>query len=151
MPKIKTLLVPIDLGEQSNAALDYAVDLAETLGARIYVLYAFELPIVGFPDGVVLPTAELASRITTAGQAALDHAIERHTGRKVEMTALLKQGDPREMIVEQAKEVGADLIVMGTHGRRGAARALIGSVAERVVRTATVPVLTVHARPDEKK
>jgi nucleotide-binding universal stress UspA family protein len=145
MNPIKTILVPIDFGDPSDAALAYAVDLAEALCARVYILYAFELPIIGFPDGAFVASADVASRIVDAGQKALDAAMTRFRGRNVEMTPLLKQGDPREVILSIGKEVGANLVVMGTHGRRGIARALIGSVTESVVRTSEVPVLTVHA------
>lgn len=124
----KNILVPVDFGEASQAALDYAVDLAEGTDAKVFVLHTFEIPIVGLPDGVVAATAELTGRIVNAAQKAL-----------------LEQGDAREVILAEAKELGADLIVIGTHGRRGIARALIGSVAESVVRTSPVPVLTVHA------
>ena len=141
----RTILVPVDFGDASIAALDYAVALVEGADARIYVLNTFELPIVGLPDGVVAATTELTSRIVNAAQKALDDTVERYAGRKVVLTPLLKQGDAREVILAQAKELDADLICVGTHGRRGIARALIGSVAESVVRTSPVPVLTVHA------
>ena len=140
----KTILVPVDFSEASDKALDYAVSLAKPLDARIVVMHAFEIPLVGFPDGVLAATAEIAARILTASQKALEDAIEKRKGEGVEMTPLLKQADPREAVVGMAKELGADLIVMGTHGRRGLARALIGSVAEHVVRTSSVPVLTVR-------
>jgi nucleotide-binding universal stress UspA family protein len=140
----KNILVPVDFGEASDAALAYAVDLAEGTDAKVFVLHTFEIPIVGLPDGVVAATAELTGRIVNAAQKALDDAVKRFAGRKVPITSLLKQGDAREIILAQAKELGADLIVIGTHGRRGIARALIGSVAESVVRTSPVPVLTVH-------
>ena len=141
----RTILVPIDFGDASLAALDYIVDLVEGTEASIYVVNTFEIPIVGLPDGVVAATAELTSRIVNAAQKALDDIVDRYEGRKVVLTPLLKQGDAREVIIALAKELGADLICIGTHGRRGIARALIGSVAESVVRTSPVPVLTVHA------
>ncbi len=142
----KNILVPVDFGEASDAALDYAVDLAEGTDAKVFVLHTFEIPIVGLPDGVVAATAELTGRIVNAAQKALDDLSKRYDGRKVPVTTILKQGDAREVILAEAKDLGADLIVIGTHGRRGIARALIGSVAESVVRTSPVPVLTVHGR-----
>ena len=141
----RVLLVPIDFSEPSNAALDHAVDLAEGTDARIYVLHAFEIPIIGLPGAVIGATAELTSRIVNAAQKGLDDAIARYEGRSVVMTPLLKQGNARAIILEMAEDVSADLICIGTHGREGIARALIGSVAEAVVRTSPVPVLTVHA------
>lgn len=141
----RIVLVPIDFSEASNAALDYAVELVEGSDAKVYVLHTFEIPIVGLPDGVIAATAEVTSRLVNAAQGALDDVVARHGDRRVKMQTLLKQGDAREVILAQAKELGADLICIGTHGRRGIARALIGSVAESVVRTSPVPVLTVHA------
>jgi nucleotide-binding universal stress UspA family protein len=145
----RTILVPIDFGDASMAALDYVADLVEGSEARIYVLHTFEIPIIGLPDGVVAATAELTSRIVNAAQKALDDTIARYDGRKLVMTPLLKQGDARKVILGLAKELDADLICIGTHGRRGVARALIGSVAESVVRTSPVPVLTVHGPTTE--
>ena len=90
-------------------------------------------------------TADVAERILTASQAALDATLERRKEAGVTLVGLLKNGDPRDVVPSTAKELGADLIVMGTHGRRGIARALLGSVAESVLRTAPAPVLTVRA------
>lgn len=138
------ILVPTDFSEPSNAALEYAVTLAEKLGAGVHVVHAFELPIVGFPDGTLTITAEMASRIIDAAQKALDDLVEKYSARGFQLTTSLEQADPRDGVLAAAKKAGADLIVMGTHGRRGISRALIGSVAEGVVRRSTVPVLTVH-------
>jgi nucleotide-binding universal stress UspA family protein len=140
----KTILVPIDFSDTSDAALDYAIDLAKRLDSRIVLMHAFEIPLVGFPDGVLAATAEIASRILAASQKALDTAMEKRKDCGVQITAMLKQADPREAIVSTAATLDAELVVMGTHGRRGLAHALIGSVAENVVRTSTVPVLTVR-------
>jgi nucleotide-binding universal stress UspA family protein len=141
----RTILVPIDFDDASIAALDYAVDMAENTDAKLYVLHTFETPIVGLPDGVIGASAELTARIVGAAQKALEDAIARYDGRRVVITPILKHGDARKVIVSLAEELEADLVCIGTHGRRGIARVLIGSVAEGVVRTSPVPVLTVHA------
>jgi nucleotide-binding universal stress UspA family protein len=145
MRKPSIILVPVDFGDASLAALDYAVDLAEGSATKIFVLHTFEIPIIGLPDGVVAATAEFTSKIVNAAQGALNDAVARYKDRKVGITPILKQGDAREVILQQAEELDADLICVGTHGRRGIARALIGSVAESIVRTSPVPVLTTHA------
>jgi nucleotide-binding universal stress UspA family protein len=144
MKPIQTIVVPTDFGTPAQSALAYAVELAEGLKAKVILLHVFELPFVGFPDGVLVASAELAGRIVNASQKALDDAVAAYQGSKVPITALLKQGDAREIVLAVAEEVGADLIVMGTHGRRGVARALVGSVTESVVRISPIPVLTVH-------
>lgn len=138
------ILVPTDFGDAASRALDYAVALAKPLGAELVLLHTFELPVIGFPDGAMAATAELTTRIVAAAQQALDQEVAR-AGAGVPMKALLRQGDAWQMALATAQETGANLIVMGTHGRRGLPRALIGSVAEKMVRTAPVPVLIVHA------
>jgi nucleotide-binding universal stress UspA family protein len=140
----KRILVPTDFSEPSAAALDYAVALGQKLGATVHVVHSFELPIVGFPDGMLTITSEMASRIIDAAQTALAKIVATYDKRGVKLETSLEQADPREGVLQAARKLGADLIVMGTHGRRGLSRALIGSVTESVVRTSPVPVLTVH-------
>jgi nucleotide-binding universal stress UspA family protein len=144
MNRIESILVPIDFGAQSDRAVDYAVNLAEQLGAGVHIISAFELPIASFPDGAYVVSAEMASRLIEASQTALNKACARVEDRKVAVTSHLEQGDPREAILRVAHERKVDLIVMGTHGRKGIARALIGSTAEAVIRASDIPVLTVH-------
>lgn len=144
MPNPKIILVATDFGEPSEAALSTAIDYAKVFGAEIVLMHAYEVPIVGFPDGAVMDIAELTTRLMEGAKEGLDRAIQLHEGSGVTIRAVVKQGDPWRMVNETAEEVGAGLIAVGTHGRRGLSRALLGSVAEKVVRTATVPVLTVH-------
>lgn len=139
------ILVSTDFSKPSEHALDYAIGLAQKLSAEVIVLHAYELPMVGFPDGTLLATAEVANQIITSAQTLLEKTVGTRKDRGVKITPLLRNGDPRDEILATAKGVGADLIVMGTHGRRGLARALMGSVAEAVVRTAECPVLTVRS------
>lgn len=142
LPKI--ILVPTDFGAPSEAAIDAAVDYARVFGAQVVLMHAYEIPIMGFPDGALVATAELTTRILEGAQAGLDRQVASRSSSGVPVRGMIKQGDPWHMVNEAADEVGANLIVMGTHGRTGIPRALIGSVAEKVVRTAKVPVLTVH-------
>ncbi len=144
MKRIATILVPVDFGQASDHALAYAMDLAEQLGAGVHVITAYEMPVASFPDGVWAASPEIVTKLIDATQTALDRTVEPYRGRKAPLTAKLVQGDPRDAILETAQTAKADLIVMGTHGRRGIARALIGSVAESVLRAAEVPVLTIR-------
>ncbi|WP_394842322.1 universal stress protein [Pendulispora brunnea] len=147
----KQILVPTDFSPCADEALDYAVALAEKLGAKVIVMHAYEIPVVGFPDGAYITGADEAARILTATQENLDALIAKHERGAASLKGLLKNGEPSESIVAAARDVSADLIVMGTHGRRGLAHALLGSVAERVVRSSPCPVLTLGAqtvRPD---
>ncbi|HEY1959065.1 MAG TPA: universal stress protein [Polyangiaceae bacterium] len=144
MRPIQTLLVPVDFSETSEAALEYAVSLAQPLGARLVVMHAYELPIYGFPDGALVASVEVATRLMNSAQVGLDAMVARWRGES-RIDTVLRQGVPWEEVQAVAEDVGADLIVIGTHGRRGIARALLGSVAEKILRTSTRPVLTVHA------
>ncbi len=140
----KTILVPTDFGEVSDAAIDLAIDYARAFGGEVVLLHAYDMPIIGFPDGALVATADIATRILESAQMGLERQITSRDNRGVTVRGILKQGETYEMINEAAEELGAGLIVMGTHGRRGIARALIGSVTEKIVRTAKVPVMTVH-------
>jgi nucleotide-binding universal stress UspA family protein len=137
------ILVPHDFSETADHALFFALDLAESLGARVTVMHAYEVD-YGFPESAI-PAPELLSQIRESAGAALEGVIARASKRGVPVAGLLRQGTPWSEIDEVAGHTKADLVVMGTHGRRGIARALLGSVAERVVRTAPCPVLTVRA------
>jgi nucleotide-binding universal stress UspA family protein len=149
MKPIQKILVPIDFGEASLRALDDAIDLAKALGASVVVMHAYEIPVIGFPDGALLTSAEFAGRLSNAAETALKGAIDARAGRGVKLESVLRQGVAWEEINAVADKSGADLIVIGTHGRRGLARALLGSVAEKVVRMATKPVMTVHGPAGE--
>lgn len=144
MAIFRRILVPTDFTETSERALDWAINLAAAVGAPLTVMHAYEIPVVGFPDGALIPTADVAARITEAATKGLDSLVEARRGRGVPIEGVLCQGVPWEEINSTAERLDADLIVIGTHGRRGLARALLGSVAENVIRTSSRPVLTIH-------
>lgn len=139
----KHILVPTDLSESAEQALDYACELARTLGAQVHLLNVIGIPAMGVPE------LGLAMTTTMIDQMVVDHqtAIERLARTRCHASCgqvLVRTGDARDVINQTAKEIGADLIVIGTHGRTGLSRALLGSTAETVVRTAPCPVLTVR-------
>lgn len=140
----KTILVPTDFGAGSDHAITYAADLAKALGAEIIIMHAWELPTMGLTDGAMGATSELVNQVQHSAQIGVDKAMQLAASLNVPARAFLKQGPSGPSIVECADEVGADMIVMGTKGRTGVTRALLGSVAEKVVRTAHQPVLTIH-------
>ncbi len=141
----KVILVPTDFGEPASAALDAAVAYAKAFGAEVIVLHAYEIPVVGFPDGAMVITADLTKRILEGAESAIEELVKAREHEGVTMHGLVRQGDPHRVINDVAAELGAGLIAIGTHGRKGLSRALLGSVAEKVVRTAHIPVLAVHA------
>ena len=154
MSPIKRILVAVDFGEISNHALDSALELASALGAQVTVVHAYELPVYGFPEGALVVSADVATRLASGAQAALNSLVQARSnasGGRVKLDSVLKQGIPWEEIVATANEVNADLVVVGTHGRKGLARMFLGSVAERVIRTSSRPVLVVHPPPAAKK
>jgi nucleotide-binding universal stress UspA family protein len=135
---LKNILVPTDFEGAAEAALRYGRTLAETFGADLHVLHVVDVPLfqARFADPAAL---EAVARRQLSERAVVD---DRHRYRT---HGVIKTCEPpKEAIVRYAQEAGIDLIVMGTHGRRGADHLLMGSVAERVVRSAPCPVLTVR-------
>ncbi len=145
----KTILVPTDLGEGADAALEYACDLARPFGARIHLVSAITIPALGVPELGVAMTGSVVDGMMADTLHGLEAIIERNKHRGAFAKPVLKSGDPVDIINETAKEVGADMIVMTTHGRTGVARWLLGSVTEQVVRTSPIPVLTIHVAEKE--
>lgn len=144
--KIANILVPTDFGESSQQALALAVCLAKKFDSKVTLLHSFEVPSYVYA-GLGATTADYLVPIEDAARKALEDALR---DLKVELpssVALLKQGAPWQQILDASEETGADLVVMGTHGRKGLGRALIGSVAEKVVRLSSVPVLTMREPP----
>jgi nucleotide-binding universal stress UspA family protein len=141
MPEIRRMLCPVDFSEASENALDFAVDLASKFGAEIHLVHVYQLPVYALPDGAVMAGPEFTTRVTTELEKGLSALARRREGAK--MATHLVEGIPYREVVRMADEIGADMIVMGTHGRTGIRHLLLGSVAERVVRSAKIPVITV--------
>jgi universal stress protein A len=140
----RNVLVPVDLDDSSAQVLDYAVALATKLGATLHALHVVPWPLLGaeIPIGV---TETAMDDIMRGKREAFDQLVAAHTAELALGSTLLKTGDARTAILAAAAELGADLIVMGTHGRRGVSRLVLGSVAESVARTAPCPVLLVRS------
>jgi nucleotide-binding universal stress UspA family protein len=145
----KNILVPTDLSPHAEAAFEYACELAVKLDATVHLVHVIGIPALGVPELGVAVTSAMIDSMLADSQRALDALAARAPFGAQIGQILMKTGDARDMIDQTAKEVGADLIVMGTHGRRGFSRALLGSTAEVVVRTAPCPVLTVRMK-DQK-
>lgn len=148
MAKIKRILVPIDFSTYSMKALDYAADFAAPLGAELMVLFVVEPIYYAVPDlaGAAAGTVGgLLEEQKKAGKAQLLKLQTRYAKKRIKLRTLLQTGTPYQSIVDAAKTLKADLVVMGTHGRTGIAHALLGSVAERVVRHCPCPVLTLRS------
>ena len=149
MPAVKRVLVPIDFSPSARVALEYATFLAGKLGAELQVLHVWEPPGYVGPDTLaLLPVAAVGQPGWEETRVEVQREVDRFlAGASPRPTALdvrIEAGEPSDAILRVAKESGADLIVMGTHGRTGLSRLLIGSVAEAVLRRATCPVLTLR-------
>lgn len=149
MPPIERILCPVDFSPGSDRALEYAASLAEKLRAQLHILHVYQIPVYALPDGALLPGPEFSARLTDDVQNALRDLKERLGS--LEPTTHMVEGIPHNQITKCAEDFGAQLIVMGTHGRTGLERFLVGSVAERVVRTSKVPVITVPLKDNEDK
>jgi nucleotide-binding universal stress UspA family protein len=139
----KKILCPVDFSDNALAALDYATNFAKQNNGQLILLHVIDNP--------------LADQYGPRGQnfyAEVEHALEwskqklaeaaRIHAAGVPCETIAKRGNPYEEIIDLANERQADVIVMSTHGRTGPQRLLIGSVAEKIVRTASCPVLTVR-------
>jgi nucleotide-binding universal stress UspA family protein len=138
MAPIRCVVVPTDFSETSGAALRYAVDMAQSFGARLYLLHVpgttgenFE---ANFPIG----------RFESAAKEGAGTFLSPEEMSSLRPEYAVRIGAPAEEIVRYADARDADLIIMGTHGRTGVAHLVMGSVAEHVVRTAPCPVLLVR-------
>jgi nucleotide-binding universal stress UspA family protein len=146
MFEIRRILCPIDFSETSKPAFEYAVALAAQLGAELELLHVYQLPAYALPEGGLEILAGLEAELENRLQQQLDEFAKHSTEPSVKITTVLGTGVPYVEIIRAAKQRKADLIVIGTHGRTGLAHLLIGSVAERVVRTSEVPVLSIRTR-----
>lgn len=136
-----TILIPTDGSPGSERAVEHAVELAETYGATLHALYVVD------DSQVPVAAAEaLDDELAARGKEAIDVIRTSTADSDVAFVSALRRGDPTEEILRYRDEIGADLVVMGTHGRTGIERHLLGSVTERVVRSSPVPVVTVGLR-----
>lgn len=144
MAEIKTILFPTDFTEASTKVVPYARFLAEKLGAKLIVLFVVE-ELAKYANFYVPHSAldNLEAELMESARKKMENFLEEELeGFPAE--SVVTRGDVPEEIVRVAEEKGADLIVMGTHGRKGLEKVLLGSVAERVVKTASCPVMTVN-------
>jgi nucleotide-binding universal stress UspA family protein len=148
MPKrirIKKILVPVDFSKPAIAALRYATDLAKEHRARIEVLHVVEALSYAPMITASVDMGELREMHEAHARKELDRIAAQLRQERVRAATVIKVGRPSAAIAERAKSDGADLIVMATQGRHFVQHLLLGSVAERVVRAAPCPVLTVRA------
>ncbi|WP_435097988.1 universal stress protein [Halorubrum sp. N11] len=140
------ILVPTDGSPASDAAIEHAIDLARHYDARLHALYVV--------DGAAYSTLEAGAEVVvealeSEGREATDRVADAADAAGVDCETVVTTGTAYQSIRDYVDETDIDVIVMGTHGRKGLDRYLLGSVTERVVRTSDVPVLTVRQPADE--
>jgi nucleotide-binding universal stress UspA family protein len=149
---IRRILIGVDFSPTSERALEYAIDLAKRFGAAVELLHVYQIPAFAFPESIVPAPPETVERMVDEIKRHLDAWAGKARAVGLEASSDLLPGSPAVELCARAAEGKCDLIVVGTHGRTGIRHALLGSVAEKVVRRATVPVLTVTSveSPDEE-
>ena len=141
----REILVPFDFGKAAERALDLAIDLGKSGGARLTVLHVCEIPPYVYA-GLEFSPAELLAPVADAARDQLDQLLRDLQARLPGARGAFQVGTPSDLILAEVASGHYDLVVMGTHGRKGIAHLALGSVAEKVVRMSPVPVLTVHAK-----
>jgi nucleotide-binding universal stress UspA family protein len=150
MAPFKSILVPVDFSPHSERAVEVAMEMAAAMGAEVHLLHVYGIPVGVAGPGIydtALPVGVLTDLRDSAAKA-LEELVARFGERGVKVSGLVREGVPAGTIVDTAEEVGSDLIVMGTRGLSGLKHVLLGSVAERTLRSASCPVLAVP-REDE--
>ena len=147
MIAIRDILVPTDFSEPAEAALDFAKALANEFGSRIHLFHVVATPQVGWAaEGSTYSWPTLLADLETEGRTYLERLVPATDPLASRITCATAIGSPVDEILTYATDHHIDMIVMGTHGRGLMGHMFLGSVAERVVRRATVPVLTVHGK-----
>ena len=146
MVKIERVLCPVDFSEYSIRAYDYAYSLAKHYGAQLVIEHVVQpitvtYPYYGFPD---VAAYDVYWNVSADAEKRLQELARKHNVNGVRPEWVVEKGVAPDAILSLAEERGANLIVMGTHGRRGLDRLAVGSVTERVIRRARCPVLTVR-------
>jgi universal stress protein A len=139
---IRHILAPTDFSQLSKQAVTYAFELAQNVDAKLSLLHVIEVPVYAIE--VSLPLEDLEQDARRELSRLLPEAESAH----VAVTRLVEMGVPSQKILETAAAEQVDMIVMATHGRTGLSHLVMGSVAERVVRTAPCPVLTIRPAGD---
>lgn len=149
MTQFAKILVPVDFSDHSAAAQETAVEIAKMYGAKIWLLHCYQLHPGGVsPYGIAAP-ASFHDDVREVVLHQLRESQEKIEAAGVAAESSVSSEFPPQAIVEMADDIGADLIVMGTRGRTGIKHVMLGSVAERTVRLAACPVLTVKAEQPE--
>lgn len=155
MTQDKTLLVPVDFSDGSGRATEFAVELATALDAEVLLVAVFDLPMYAASMGVVPGGTAIAAindvmdRVRAGTEQELQKLADELSKGDAKVRYRMAEGVPAHAICSLAEDEGVAMIVMGTHGRSGLERLMLGSVAAKVLRTAPCPVITVPLGKDD--
>jgi universal stress protein A len=149
MYRVGTILIPVDFSHHSARSLEVGVDLAKAFGAEIHLLHCYQAHVGGVVLYGLAVQEGFVREVRKAAERRLAEWSEKVKAESIKVSTDLTPLFPSEAISAAAKEIGADLIVMGTRGLTGLKHVLLGSVAERTIRNAPCPVLTVKAPEEE--
>ncbi|MFA1610594.1 universal stress protein [Halobellus rubicundus] len=138
------ILVPTDGSDCADYAVEHAIDIAEQYGAELHVLSVVDSRDVSHSAPAISPQ-QVEETLRERAESVVEAIADRAADAGVEAVTVVEPGIPDDVVVDYAVDNDCDLIVMGTHGRTGLERYLLGSVTERTVRRSAVPVLTVRA------
>lgn len=146
MIEIHRVLAPTDFSGHSEKAVRYACALAERFGAELHLIHILSEIIPAGPDPLLMPVMppQFYEESEQRAKETLDRLLPPHWGKPAAVTTAVRWGSPVEAIVDYCVEQSIDLLVIATHGRTGLSHVLLGSVAERIVREAPCPVLTIR-------
>jgi nucleotide-binding universal stress UspA family protein len=149
--ELKRICVCSDFSAPAERAFDYALTFARQFGAELHVLHVIEdiIPTVPEPGISMLPTQEIMAGLRKGSEEAMTKLLASRDIADVNLKSVIREGVPFREVEAYARENDIQLVVVGTHGRTGLSHLLLGSVAERVVRSAPCPVLTVHLHERE--
>jgi nucleotide-binding universal stress UspA family protein len=150
---VSKILAAVDFSRYSEAVLEHALAIADLYAAEVHVMHAWQIPPIASPELLAAGPAGVLGfdeHVRAEAERTLRNFVAPFASRRdLRIHTCLALGEPAERIVSLAKDGDYDLIVMGTHGRTGLDRFVMGSIAEKVVRRATCPVLTVRDRSKE--
>lgn len=147
---IARILVGVDFSEPSQGALALAIELGGRLGASLELLHAYQVPTYAFAESIVPAPADTLDAMVQDNRRQLEALAQLVRAAGIDVATQLVPGQPEAELVERAGAGRFDLVIVGTHGRTGLSHALLGSVAEKVVRRSPVPVLTVPSRDGDR-
>lgn len=144
----KKILIATDGSEYTKRAVEYGIEAAKSTGAKLYTIYVIDTRAYdSLPESA--PIEYAYSLLRQEGEAATEYVAERARAIGLEVERILAQGHPADKIIKYADENSIDLIVVGTFGKGGFNRILLGSVASKVIRNAKIPVIVVPVRDKE--